>query len=161
HRQGHPRDPVHRDPARGVLRRREHRRRRAVAPREPPTAGRTMTSVEPAVPRVRRSEFGHVLGATARTARGRTRLVLTGLVVRAAVVGPFVAPNAPTAYVTAPFAKPSAVAKLGGDVLGRDVLSRVLCGGWKLLLLAAAATVLGVALGAAAGIYAGYRRGTP
>ena len=67
----------------------------------------------------------------------------------------------PTAYITTPFAKPSAIAKLGGDVLGRDVLSRVLDGGWELMLLAAAATLLGVALGAVAGIYAGYRRGTP
>ena len=48
-----------------------------------------------------------------------------------------------------------------GDFLGRDVLSRVLAGGWQLIVLAAAATVIGVVLGAAAGIYAGYRRGLP
>lgn len=114
-----------------------------------------------AVPRVRRSEFGHVLADTMRTARGRSGVILTGLVLVVAFVGPFIAPQDPNAYVTVPFAKPSAIARLGGDVLGRDVYSRVLCGGWRLLLMAAAATLLGVALGGLAGIYAGYRRGAP
>ena len=50
---------------------------------------------------------------------------------------------------------------LGGDVLGRDVLSRVLDGGWLLLAMAAAATALGVALGTASGITAGYLQGRP
>ena len=92
---------------------------------------------------------------------GRVGLVLTLFVLLVAFVGPFFTPYDPTAYITTPFAKPSAIAKLGGDVLGRDVLSRVLDGGWELILLAAAATLLGVALGAVAGVYAGYRRGTP
>ncbi len=96
-----------------------------------------------------------------RTGRGRVGLVLTLFVLLVAFVGPFFTPYDPTAYITTPFAKPSAIAKLGGDVLGRDVLSRVLDGGWELILLAAAATLLGVALGAVAGVYAGYRRGTP
>ncbi len=96
-----------------------------------------------------------------RTGRGRVGLVLTLFVLLIAFVGPFFTPYDPTAYITTPFAKPSAIAKLGGDVLGRDVLSRVLDGGWELILLAAAATLLGVALGAVAGVYAGYRRGTP
>ena len=87
--------------------------------------------------------------------------MLTLFVLLVAFVGPFFTPYDPTAYITTPFAKPSAIAKLGGDVLGRDVLSRVLDGGWELILLAAAATLLGVALGAVAGVYAGYRRGTP
>ena len=47
----------------------------------------------------------------------------------------------------------------GGDELGRDVLSRVLDGGWVLLLMAAASTVLGVAAGTAAGIGAAYLQG--
>jgi peptide/nickel transport system permease protein len=46
-------------------------------------------------------------------------------------------------------------------VLGRDVLSRLLDGGWQLLLIAAAATALGVVLGAIAGISAAYLRGAP
>lgn len=120
-----------------------------------------MTAEPVGVPRVRRSEFGHVLRNAMRTGRGRVGLVLTLFVLLVAFVGPFFTPYDPTAYITTPFAKPSAIAKLGGDVLGRDVLSRVLDGGWELILLAAAATLLGVALGAVAGVYAGYRRGTP
>jgi peptide/nickel transport system permease protein len=82
-----------------------------------------------------------------------------GFVVAVAVVGPFVAPHSATASIVAPFADPSRQALLGGDVLGRDVLSRVLDGGWVLLAMAAAATALGVTLGTASGIAAGYLQG--
>ncbi len=68
-------------------------------------------------------------------------------------------PYSTTAIVTTPFARPSSQFLLGGDVLGRDVLSRVLGGGWVLLAMAFAATTLGVAVGSAAGIYAAYVRG--
>ena len=78
-----------------------------------------------------------------------------------AVVGPSVAAKSPDALVTLPYAKPSSQFPLGGDYLGRDVLSRVLHGGWVLLLMAVAATVLGVAVGAAGGMSAAYLRGRP
>jgi len=84
-----------------------------------------------------------------------------GLVVAVAVVGPFVAPHSSTASIVAPFADPSRQALLGGDLLGRDVLSRVLDGGWVLLAMAAAATALGVSIGTASGIAAGYLQGRP
>jgi hypothetical protein len=70
-----------------------------------------------------------------------------------------VAAKSPDALVTLPYAKPSSQFPLGGDYLGRDVLSRVLHGGWVLLLMAVAATVLGVAVGAAGGMSAAYLRG--
>ena len=50
-------------------------------------------------------------------------------------------------------------AALGTDNLGRDVLSRWLAGGWRLLLWSAAATVLGVGLGAVLGMVAAMRGG--
>jgi len=96
------------------------------------------------------------LAQAARTPRGRAGLVLAGAVILLAVVGPFVAPYSDTALVSAPFATPSGSHILGGDVLGRDVLSRLLNGGWLLLLMALAATLLGVVVGGAAGIVAGY-----
>ena len=43
--------------------------------------------------------------------------------------------------------------------MGRDVLSRCLAGGWELLIVAAAATALGVVVGAAAGVTAAYFSG--
>ncbi|HEY7025448.1 MAG TPA: ABC transporter permease [Candidatus Limnocylindrales bacterium] len=122
-----------------------------------------MTTVDPGLAagayRVRRHEWLHVFRSAVRTRRGMIGLALTLFVVAVAVIGPFVQPHTSTEFITAPFAKPSAQAKLGGDVLGRDVLSRTLEGGWKLLLMAIAATALGIGLGAVAGVSAAYLRG--
>jgi peptide/nickel transport system permease protein len=109
--------------------------------------------------RIRRHQPGSVLRAAARTPRGMIGLGLTLFVVLVAVIGPFVAPKAPDALVTLPYGKLSGQFLLGGDSLGRDVLSRVLAGGWVLLIMAVGATVLGVAGGAAAGVSAAYLRG--
>jgi peptide/nickel transport system permease protein len=100
-----------------------------------------------------------MLGRAARTRRGAVGLVLTGLVVALAAIGPFVAPYSPTEFTTAAFGKPSGSALLGGDAIGRDVLSRLLNGGWLLLVMASAATIFGVGVGAAAGVSAAYLRG--
>ena len=85
---------------------------------------------------------------------------LTALVLILVAVGPYVAPNSPVDFVGAPFDPPSATALLGTDILGRDVLSRVLSGGTVILSLSAIATLLGVAMGGLLGIGAGYFRGT-
>jgi len=122
-------------------------------------AAGTPASADFATPRVRRFEWLHVLGSAARTSRGICGLTLTGIVVAIAVIGPFVTPYPPDAFQVAPFAPPSSQALLGGDILGRDVLSRVLAGGWQLLLLAAIATALGIAVGTAAGMAAAYLPG--
>jgi peptide/nickel transport system permease protein len=103
-----------------------------------------------------RPEWLVILGRAARSRRGTIGLSIAGFVLLVAIVGPFVAPHSATAPVTETFATPSGSAPLGGDVLGRDVLSRVLEGGWKLLLIAAAATALGVSAGVALGIAAAY-----
>ncbi|WP_128429311.1 ABC transporter permease [Streptomyces cyaneus] len=74
-------------------------------------------------------------------------LLLTAL----ALAGPWLAPHAIDAPVTAPYAEPGGEAPFGGDQLGRDVLSRVLAGGRELVvtsllvavLVTAAAAVLG------------------
>jgi peptide/nickel transport system permease protein len=125
------------------------------------TAGVTPAGVTPAALTggLRRHQWLVTLGAAARTRRGVLGLVLTGIVVLTAVIGPFVAPYSPTAFVTIPFAPRTGHVLLGGDVLGRDVLSRVLDGGWVLLLMAAAATAFGIIVGGAAGISAAYLRG--
>jgi peptide/nickel transport system permease protein len=109
--------------------------------------------------RIRRREWLWVLSRAVRTRRGTVGTALVGLVVAVAVVGPFVAPGSPTDFVSAPFSGPAPGAPLGGDALGRDVLSRVLAGGWLLLLMAAGATLFGIVVGAAAGISAAYLRG--
>jgi peptide/nickel transport system permease protein len=58
------------------------------------------------------------------------------------------------------FARPSGTFPLGSDSLGRDVLSRVLNGGWVLLVMAVAGTAIGLVGGAVAGISAAYLRGS-
>lgn len=116
-------------------------------------------AANPAVPGIQRRQWVPVLKAAAHTSRGATGLTLTAFVVLVAVVGPLVAPHSPDALVTTEFAKPSGQFPLGSDFLGRDVLSRVLDGGWTLLLMAAAATALGVLAGALVGVSAAYLRG--
>jgi len=97
------------------------------------------TTAVPAVPR--------------RRATGRPRtLVLTALAVlplALTLAGPLLAPHSLDAPVTAPFAAPSADAPLGGDQLGRDVLSRLLHGG---TLLVAGALLVAVVITAVAAL---------
>ena len=109
----------------------------------------------------RRHPWLSVLWSAARTPRGAAGLAMAMLVVLVAVLGPAVSPHSPNALVTLTFAKPSSQFPLGGDFLGRDVLSRVLNGGWLLLLMAVAATAIGIVAGAAAGMSAAYLRGAP
>jgi len=110
-------------------------------------------------PRVRRREWLHILTGAARTPRGMAGSVLVLLVVLLAVIGPFFAAYPPLQFVTTPGAPPSSKFPLGSDILGRDVLSRVLDGGWQLLLMATAAMLIGIVLGTAAGIAAAQLRG--
>src|SRR3984957_4692009 len=112
------------------------------------------------------AEVGEGRGGTAailhqalRTKRGLIGLILVTAVVLVAAIGPFVAPHSPDAFTTIPFSTPSGKALLGGDFLGRDVLSRLLDGGWALLLLAALATAFGVVAGTAIGVTAGLLQG--
>jgi peptide/nickel transport system permease protein len=74
------------------------------------------------------------------------------------LVGPWLAPYDPLQPLAAPFAPPGGEHLLGTDVLGRDVLSRVLDGGRTTLLTALAATILGVGLGTVFGLMAALAR---
>jgi peptide/nickel transport system permease protein len=93
-----------------------------------------------------------------RSGTGATGFALLVFVLGTAVLGPFFAPHSPTASVGIPFEGPSADAPLGYDVLGRDVLSRVLWGGRSVLALAGLATLLAYAAGVLVGLLAGYSR---
>ena len=74
------------------------------------------------------------------------------------IFGPYVAPYSPTEFVGPPFQLPTAKAWLGTDYIGHDVLSRVLWGGRSVIILAVAATVIGLALGVMLGLVSGYAR---
>ncbi|MCB5179038.1 ABC transporter permease [Streptomyces antimicrobicus] len=87
-------------------------------------------------------------------ARALCRVAPGALLVLLALGGPFLAPHTLDTPVTAPYAPPGGGALLGGDQLGRDVLSRLLHGGTALiasaLLVAVAVTLLATLLGCAA-----------
>ncbi|MFF8027516.1 ABC transporter permease [Streptomyces sp. NPDC007896] len=76
------------------------------------------------------------------------------LLVLVALTGPFLAPHAIDKPVTAPYAPAGDSAPLGGDQLGRDVLSRLLHGGTALigsaLLVAVVVTGLATLIGCVA-----------
>jgi peptide/nickel transport system permease protein len=91
--------------------------------------------------------------------RTRIGLAIVVGIVLIAVVGPFVAPHSPTAFVAPAYAHSSGKAPFGTDGLGRDVLSRFLHGGYVILILSATATAVGIGLGSVLGVLAGYLRG--
>jgi peptide/nickel transport system permease protein len=77
-----------------------------------------------------------------RTIEGAIGALIVLLVAGLAVIGPALAPHPDRQVVGAPLQGPSSQAVLGTDILGRDVLSRVLSGGLSLLVVALAATAL-------------------
>jgi peptide/nickel transport system permease protein len=102
--------------------------------------------------------------------RLRWRLILPAipvlLAVVAAVGAPWIAPHSPTSSELAARLKPpawqaggTAERVLGSDLLGRDVLSRLLWGARVSLPIALIATLMGAVVGVAVGLVAGYFRG--
>jgi peptide/nickel transport system permease protein len=94
-----------------------------------------------------------------RSGRTRIGLGLTGLIVLLALVGPLLAPHDPSALVGIPQQGPSTNLLLGTDYLGHDVFSRLLWGGRSVVWMSFVAATLGVAVGAAAGMLAGFSQG--
>lgn len=88
----------------------------------------------------------------------RFGLVLTGVVVVLALLGPALSPHGPQALVGPTYSPPAGEAPLGYDYLGRDVWSRLLHGGRSILWMSFAASALALVLGAAIGIGAGLSR---
>ncbi len=99
------------------------------------------------------------------------RLVLSAtpvvLAVLAALLAPWVAPHSPTSADLGARLRPPAWQQrgtfrymLGSDLLGRDVLSRLIWGARVSLPIALLATGLGAAVGSALGLIAGYYRGS-
>jgi peptide/nickel transport system permease protein len=82
----------------------------------------------------------------------RIGLVLTCVALATALLGPVFAPYAPTELVGMAYGKPTAGAPLGYDVLGRDVLSRVLAGGQSVVWMSLAASAIALLIGSSLGI---------
>lgn len=95
-----------------------------------------------------------VIRASLTHGAGLVGTLMLGLVILVAVVGPWVAPYGVADIIGVPLSAPSSEALLGTDILGRDVLSRVLHGGASLLLVSLGATLLAYAIGSAWAILA-------
>jgi peptide/nickel transport system permease protein len=93
-----------------------------------------------------------------RLRRTQLGLGVVVLLIGLALIGPLFAPHSATGFVGAPFSGPSGAAPFGTDTLGRDVLSRFLDGGRKILAIAFAGTVLGIAAGTVLGLVSGYSK---
>ena len=106
----------------------------------------------------RRREWVDIVVSSLRFGRTKVGLTIVAVLVALALIGPYIAPHSPFVFVGAPFASPSSHAWLGTDTLGRDVLSRILCGGRTVIGLALAATALAMVIGVALGLLAGYSR---
>lgn len=121
-----------------------------------------MTDMPQALAAPTRRRPPSALVKTMRKALGLRRtqigLALTAAVVILALVGPFLAPYEPSAFVSKPFAKPSAEFLLGTDVRGRDLLSRLLHGGLAVVWMSIASATIGMILGGSVGLLAAYNR---
>lgn len=95
----------------------------------------------------------------ARSWAARISLLVAVLLVLLAVIGPALAPHAPTQLIGPPFGGPSSRSPLGTDYAGEDVLSRVLAGGRTVIVYGGLATSLAYLFGGVIGLVAGYRRG--
>jgi len=87
-------------------------------------------------------------------------LVVLGLIVIGAIIGPFLYPTDPFEMVWAPFSPPGAEGfLLGTDYLGRDLMAMIIYGARVSLIIGLAAAVvssfIGVTIGALAGFYRG------
>jgi peptide/nickel transport system permease protein len=96
--------------------------------------------------------------AFARTRSGAAGMLLLGLVLLVAVLGPSLAAHSIGETVGAPGQAPFSGAPLGTDSLGRDLLSRVLHGGLSVIWAGGLATALSYLAGMSLGMAAGYSR---
>ncbi len=89
-----------------------------------------------------------------------TGAALTGLAIAVALFGLVYTPYLPAQIdLLHRLAAPNSAHLLGTDRFGRDVLSRVLAGGWRSMTLGFGATALGLGLGLPIALFTGFYRG--
>jgi len=115
------------------------------------------TVLAPAAAAPERRGVAAFVRAVIRTRAGLVGLMIMSVYVLAALVGPFVAPYSATELnFTSLTQEPSMSHPFGTDNFGRDIFSRVLVGARRTLLMAVAATSVGVTCGVILGLIAGY-----
>ncbi|WP_031465001.1 ABC transporter permease [Sciscionella sediminilitoris] len=98
-------------------------------------------------------------GKYLRPGQVKVGLVLLALMLLFTFLGPLFAPHQPNGIIGTPYAEPGNGLTFGADTVGRDVLSRVLWGGYQLVWMSVLAALLGVAVGAGIGLLAAFRGG--
>jgi peptide/nickel transport system permease protein len=84
-----------------------------------------------------------------RSPQGRFGLLIVGAMLIVAIVGPLIAPYNPETFAPLQRYKPPSLQYwLGTDQYGRDILSRLLAGAQRTVLLAILASALGTLAGA-------------
>jgi peptide/nickel transport system permease protein len=91
-----------------------------------------------------------------RQKRFSVGLAVTLAVVLFAIFAPLFAPYGENETAGPPYAP---VGVLGTDYIGQDVLSRLMYGGWGVLVISVLATILGMVLGVVVGVVAAYSGG--
>jgi peptide/nickel transport system permease protein len=112
-----------------------------------------------AAPPIRSRQWLTLLKATLGQTRGQIGLVFLIVIVGIALLGPLFAPHNPDAFLGFPNLAPGGHYLFGLDALGRDVWSRFLHGGWTVLYMSLAATLIGVGGGLMIGLSAAYLGG--
>jgi ABC-type dipeptide/oligopeptide/nickel transport system permease subunit len=114
--------------------------------------GATRTAVRPWLSRLVRRAARHRAGVAGA--------VLLGVLLVAALGGPWIAPyDADRPFVRRLLDGPSADFWFGNDQIGRDVLSRIVVGARATVVVGLAATAVAAVLGTPLGLAAGYCRG--
>lgn len=106
------------------------------------------------------SGVGDILRRVLHTRAGRIGFAVVTLYVVVAIIGPFMAPySAAELNLVDALRRPSMHHLFGTDQFGRDIFSRILIGTRETLLIAMAATAVGVIGGIAVGLTSGYYGG--
>ena len=115
--------------------------------------------VEPPIEKAR-SPFAEAWDMFLRNHSAVAALVVLGLIVLGAVLGPFLYPTDPFEMVWAPFSPPGQEGfLLGTDYLGRDLLAMIINGARVSLLIGLAAALVSILIGVTIGALAGFYRG--
>ena len=86
----------------------------------------------------------------------RVSVIVAGIYVLLAVIGPYIAPYDPTAMLTLPRQGPSVEHWFGTDEIGRDLFSRMLVGARTALTVGLVAVSIGLGVGLVVGVTAAY-----
>ncbi len=124
-----------------------------------PASVGTLTPEGPAVPDIDEAQAGRRRLRFVANTKATIGLIVVGVFVLFAVIGPWIAPYDPSARGADLVAAPSGAHWFGTDHLGRDIFSQVLVGTRSVVFVGFLAGVVAIVLAVAIGVTAGYLGG--